>query len=79
MCKGEKAILICGYQYGYGELGMSPKIPPMTVLKFEVHFIDFGFKEKRKDEMTNAERINLSMTLKNNGNESFKEKQYQKS
>lgn len=51
---------------------MKPKIKPNAVLKFNVELVSFEEKEKRKDEMTNAERINLSSTFKNNGNDCFK-------
>jgi len=51
---------------------MKPKIQPHAVLKFNIELVGFEEKEKRKDEMTNAERINLSSTFKNNGNECFK-------
>lgn len=51
---------------------MNPKLPGCSVLKFECELLDWEFKDKRKDEMTNAERINLSSTLKENGNEAFK-------
>jgi len=57
---------------------MSPKISPKSTLSFEIHFLDFSFKEKRKDELTNAERINLSGSLKASGNEAFKEKNFEK-
>lgn len=57
---------------------MAPKIKPNAVLKFNVELVSFEEKEKRKDEMTNAERINLSSTFKNNGNDNFKSQNYEK-
>lgn len=57
---------------------MAPKIKPNAVLKFNVELVSFEEKEKRKDEMTNAERINLSSTFKNNGNECFKSQNFDK-
>mmetsp|Transcript_30221 Transcript_30221/g.66035 ORF Transcript_30221/g.66035 Transcript_30221/m.66035 type:complete len:124 (+) Transcript_30221:362-733(+) len=55
---------------------MNPKLPGYSELLFNVELVDFSYKEKRKDEMTNAERINLSMTMKNNGNDYFKKQDY---
>lgn len=57
---------------------MKPKIKPNAVLKFNVELVSFEEKEKRKDEMTNAERINLSSTFKINGNECFKSQNFEK-
>jgi len=57
---------------------MSPKIKPNAVLKFNVELVSFEEKEKSKDEMTNAERINLSSTFKSNGNDCFKAQNFEK-
>lgn len=41
MKKGELAVLTCSPEYGYGESGSPPKIPPNATLKFEVEVIDW--------------------------------------
>lgn len=38
---GEKAELVCAPEFAYGEAGSPPKIPPSSVLKFEVELLGF--------------------------------------
>jgi len=42
MKKGEKAVLTCKSQYGYGDAGSPPKIPGGATLKFDVELVDFS-------------------------------------
>lgn len=42
MKKGEKAVLTCKSEYGYGDAGSPPKIPGKATLKFDVELIDFS-------------------------------------
>ena len=39
--KGQKATIICPPEYGYGDYGAPPRIPPKAVLKFDVEVIDW--------------------------------------
>lgn len=41
MKKGEKAVLTCQPDYGYGKRGSPPKIPANSTLKFEVELISW--------------------------------------
>ena len=42
MTRGEKCILTCKPEYGYGESGSPPKIPPNATLRFEVELFDWS-------------------------------------
>jgi FKBP-type peptidyl-prolyl cis-trans isomerase len=41
MKRGERATLICSPEYAYGKRGSPPKIPPNSILHFEVELLDF--------------------------------------
>lgn len=47
MCEGEKRKLVIPPDMGYGERGAPPKIPPSSVLVFEVELL----KIERKEEL----------------------------
>ena len=42
MKKGEKALLTIKSEYGYGENGSPPKIPPNATLQFEVELLSWN-------------------------------------
>jgi len=72
MRKGEKAILEMDAQYGYGEAGSPPKIPPNARLRFDVELINFGPKAKEIWELTTDEKLAEAETRKGAGNDAFK-------
>ena len=49
MRKGEKSLLTCRPNYGYGELGSAPKIPGNATLQFEVELLDWKGEDISKD------------------------------
>lgn len=71
---GEKALLVIRSDYGYGDAGSPPKIPPKATLNFEVELI--GFK-KEKWQMTTEERLEKANKLKTEGTEMFKAGMYE--
>lgn len=46
MRKGEKATLVAGPDYAYGETGAGDLIPGNSTLYFDVELVDFGPKPK---------------------------------
>mmetsp|Transcript_10859 Transcript_10859/g.12407 ORF Transcript_10859/g.12407 Transcript_10859/m.12407 type:complete len:491 (+) Transcript_10859:87-1559(+) len=72
MTKGEHAVLTIKSDYGYGDSGSPPKIPPKATLVFDVELIDFGPKKKEKWDMTSQERIAEAKKHKAAGNELYK-------
>ena len=74
---GEKAILTCTAPYAYGASGSPPKIPANATLKFEVELLGFQSKKKEKWDMSMAERMEESASLKSNATEAFKDKRVQ--
>ena len=48
MKKGEKAIIQLTSEYGYGDAGSPPSIPPKATLIFEVELVSFKIPEKNK-------------------------------
>ena len=49
MKKGEKCILTCRPNYGYGEKGSPPKIPGNSTLQFEVELLTWKGEDLSKD------------------------------
>jgi peptidylprolyl isomerase len=73
---GEKAILECSPDYGYGANGSPPKIPANATLEFEVELLGFKEKLKEKWEMSPEERSDCAKRLKTEGTEFFKLQKY---
>jgi len=73
---GEQAVLKVRSDYGYGDSGSPPKIPPKAELLFDVELL--GFKEKPKDrwQMSVDERLEFATKIKAEGTDLFKKKQY---
>ena len=74
---GEQAILKVRSDYGYGESGSPPKIPPKAELLFDVELLGFQEKPKEKWEMSPEERIVHAAKLKEQGTECFKSKSFE--
>lgn len=54
---GEHAILKVRSDYGYGDSGSPPKIPPKADLYFDVELLSFREKPKERWQMTTEERL----------------------
>jgi peptidylprolyl isomerase len=68
---GEKALLVIRSDYGYGDTGSPPNIPPKATLHFEVELLGFKEKLKEKWEMTRDERLVVANRLKTEGTDFF--------
>ncbi len=73
---GEKAMLEITPEYGYGDGGSPPKIPPNATLHFEVELLGFNEKQKEKWEMTPEERLDRAKKLKTEGTDLFQQKKF---
>jgi peptidylprolyl isomerase len=73
---GEKAMLTIRSDYGYGDNGSPPKIPPKATLNFEVELLGFEEKQKERWQMTTEERIAMAEKLKAEGTVLFKSGSY---
>uniref|UniRef100_A0A2P2I0E7 peptidylprolyl isomerase n=1 Tax=Hirondellea gigas TaxID=1518452 RepID=A0A2P2I0E7_9CRUS len=49
MKRGEKCMLTCKSEYGYGENGSPPKIPGGATLQFEIELFDWSFEKVTLD------------------------------
>jgi len=72
MKAGEKAIFTLKSSYGYGEMGSPPKIPGGATLIFTIELLSFHDRRKTKHEMTDEEKIQATLKLKEDGNIKFK-------
>merc|ERR1712217_539988 len=70
--RGEKAILRCTSDYGYGDHGSPPKIPGGATLNFEVELLDWKEPVKPPSEMTAEERRAHAAKMKEEGTAAFK-------
>lgn len=49
MKKGEISIITCSSEYGFGERGSSPNIPPNSQLKLEIELMGWKGEEVTED------------------------------
>jgi len=75
---GEHAILKVRSDYGYGDSGSPPQIPPKAELLFDVELLDFKEKPKERWQMSTEERLAHANKLKAEGTEFFKKKDFWK-
>jgi peptidylprolyl isomerase len=73
---GEKALLKIASDYGYGDSGSPPKIPPKATLYFTVELLGFREKLKEKWEMSSEERVAQATKLKAKATEQFQNQQF---
>jgi peptidylprolyl isomerase len=78
MKKGEKATIQLTSEYGYGEAGSPPSIPPNATLIFEVELVSFKVPEKNKYDLSEEERGVESLKFKEEGTQAFKNKNWDK-
>eukprot|EP00934_Nitzschia_sp_Nitz4_P002353 Nitzschia sp. Nitz4//scaffold119_size111653//22117//23821//NITZ4_004180-RA/size111653-processed-gene-0.162-mRNA-1//1//CDS//3329533806//2353//frame0 len=73
---GEHAMLKVRSDFGYGDSGSPPKIPPKADLYFDVELLGFKEKPKERWQMTTEERLKEAEKLKAQGTELFKKQLY---
>ena len=71
MRKGETCELICRSEYGYGEAGQPPGVPPGASVRFELELINWVSPKKHRAELSADERLDLAHRLKKVGTENF--------
>jgi peptidylprolyl isomerase len=76
MRRGEKAMLRCRSDYAYGDRSPGSGIPAGATLNFDVELINFGPKQKEKDEMTDDEKVAHATSCKDRGTIAFKDKKF---
>jgi tetratricopeptide (TPR) repeat protein len=73
---GELATLKISNDYGYGDRGNPPKIPPKAELMFDVQLLGFAEKQKERYQMSPEEKLAHADKLKAAGTELFQQKNY---
>jgi len=76
MKRGERAILRCSSEYGYGARGSPPKIPGGATLDFDVELFSWKEETKEPGEMESEERSRYAAKQKEAGNAAFKAKEW---
>jgi peptidylprolyl isomerase len=73
---GEQAMLKVRSDYGYGDSGSPPKIPPKAELMFDVELLGFKEKPKERWQMSVEERLTEANKIKEKGTELFKKQNF---
>jgi len=73
---GEQAVLKINSDYGYGDAGSPPKIPPCSTLLFDVELLGFNEKLKEQWDMSVEERVARATELKEQATQLFKIKDF---
>lgn len=73
---GEVAELVLKPEYAYGEQGAGADIPPNATLIFKVEIVQIDDLKAKKFMKSDEELLQEGTTLKNQGNEYFKSKQF---
>mmetsp|Transcript_8969 Transcript_8969/g.23381 ORF Transcript_8969/g.23381 Transcript_8969/m.23381 type:complete len:315 (+) Transcript_8969:95-1039(+) len=76
MKRGEKCILRCTSDYGYGDHGSPPKIPGGAILDFEVELFSWREKVKPPSQMDVDERRAHATKMKEAGTDAFKQQDW---
>ena len=71
MLKGETCELLCRADYGYGNDGKPPDVPPGASVRFELELISFVAPRKERSELTATERYEEAVRLKGAGTAAF--------
>lgn len=72
---GETASYVIQPEYAYGAAGLDDLIKPNAVIHLIVTLLEVEPVAKSRWELDEDERLSLSVSLKNDGNEQFKNKQ----
>ena len=73
---GEKATFQIHSDFAYGKMGSPPKIPADANMVFRIELINFHDRRVTKWMMSDEEKIQATLKLKDDGNLKFKEQKY---